>query len=142
MFFEDFTVGMPVAIPPVTLTQEEIVSFARRYDDLPLHTDAAYAATTRFGGIIASGIHSYLALWGRVLETGVLGAELVAGTACSIRWLSPVYPEDTLQGTCTVSRLTEHGADSGEVEFTLKVKNQCGETAFVSTTAALVLRRK
>jgi acyl dehydratase len=43
----------------VRWTKEDIVAFAREVGDLnPMHHDEAYAATTRFGGLIASGAHT------------------------------------------------------------------------------------
>jgi len=43
----------------VRLTREEIVRFAKDVGDAnPMHHDDAFAATTRFGGLIASGSHT------------------------------------------------------------------------------------
>jgi acyl dehydratase len=43
----------------VRLTEEDVVRFAADVGDAnPLHHDPGYAASTRFGGLIASGAHT------------------------------------------------------------------------------------
>lgn len=39
------------------MTEEEIRTFARRYDPQYLHIDPELAQASRFGGLIASGLH-------------------------------------------------------------------------------------
>jgi len=39
------------------VTAEEIVTFARQFDPQPFHVDAESAASSHFGGLIASGWH-------------------------------------------------------------------------------------
>lgn len=68
MFFEDFAVGQEYALPPVTVTMERMLSFARQYDPLPLHLDAAYAETTVFGGLIAPGIMRFMIVWAEFVK--------------------------------------------------------------------------
>lgn len=43
MYFEDFSLHDSITIPPVRIDEEEMVSFAKRYDNIPLHTDKEYA---------------------------------------------------------------------------------------------------
>lgn len=73
-----------VAVPPVgtrieqglMLDEAAIRAGATLIGDLnPLHHDAAYAASTRFGGLIASGAHT------AALLAGMIGARLVQDSA-------------------------------------------------------------
>ncbi len=71
-WFEDYRVGDEFLGDPVYFSEKEIVDFARRYDPQPFHIDPAAASTSPFGGLIASGIHSFAALWGGMMRAGFL----------------------------------------------------------------------
>lgn len=57
-FFEDITVGRVIRLGAHSFTAEEIVAFARAFDPLPFHLDAAAGARTPMGGLAASGWHT------------------------------------------------------------------------------------
>ncbi|MGH3131129.1 MAG: MaoC/PaaZ C-terminal domain-containing protein, partial [Gaiellaceae bacterium] len=65
LYFEDFEPGRTFELGSRTVTEEEIVSFAREWDPQPFHVDAEAAAGSAFGGLIASGWHTG-ALWMRL----------------------------------------------------------------------------
>ncbi len=44
-----------------SLSEREIVAFARDYDPRSIRTDPAWSATGPFGGLIASGLHTIAA---------------------------------------------------------------------------------
>ena len=54
-YFEDYAAGAVYTAGAITVTESEIIDFARRYDPQPMHTDPDFAARGRFGGLIASG---------------------------------------------------------------------------------------
>ncbi|MFD1961225.1 MaoC/PaaZ C-terminal domain-containing protein [Novosphingobium panipatense] len=60
--FEDLVLGEFRRSSPRTVTQEEILEFARKYDPQWFHTDPESATQSVFGEVVASGIH-VLALW-------------------------------------------------------------------------------
>lgn len=138
MYFEELTVGMQVAIPPAVIEKEKMLAFAREYDSIPLHTDEEYARTTPFGGLIAPGVMSFMAVWAKYLEVSFYGRELLAGKSTRIEWLKPVYAEDILAGTATVTRLTRRNAKNGIVEITIEAYNQKGELVLTNVTEAIV----
>lgn len=39
MYFEDFKIGMTVDIKPVAIEKDKMMTFARDYDNIPIHTD-------------------------------------------------------------------------------------------------------
>lgn len=43
MYFDDIKLGMTVEIAPAVIEKEKMLSFARDYDNIPLHTDEEYA---------------------------------------------------------------------------------------------------
>ena len=62
MYFEELKVGMTVQIPPALIEKEQMMDFARTYDNIPLHTDECYAKASPFGALIAPGVMSFMTL--------------------------------------------------------------------------------
>ena len=141
MYFEDLTVGLTLELEPAVIEKEKMLAFARDYDNIPLHTDEEYAKTTRFGALIAPGVMSFMSVWIKFLDKGLLGNELVAGKSTKIEWLRPVYANDVLTGVATVTALTPRNARNGIVEITVEAYNQKGEKVLVDVTEAVVARR-
>src|SRR5262249_5151652 len=71
-YFEDFALDDVFRANPVSISEDEIVEFARRYDPQPFHVDKAAAAGSQFGGLIASGMHVMSASFASMIEAGVL----------------------------------------------------------------------
>ena len=86
MYFDELKVGMAVDLAPVVIEKEAMTDFALRYDNIPLHTDEAYAKTTPFGGLIAPGVMSFMSVWARYLEVDFCREELLAGKSTKIEW--------------------------------------------------------
>ncbi|HZJ03919.1 MAG TPA: MaoC/PaaZ C-terminal domain-containing protein [Nocardioidaceae bacterium] len=57
-WFEDYMPGSVYEFGYASLSQTEIVAFARHYDPQSIHTDPAWSATGPFNGLIASGVHT------------------------------------------------------------------------------------
>ena len=66
------------------------------------------------------------------------GDELLAGKSTKIEWFKPVFADDTLTSTCTVSRLTKRNEKNGIVELTFEVLNQNGELVLTDVTEMIV----
>ena len=105
MFFNDLKIGMTVEIPPAVIDKEKMLDFARTYDNIPLHTDEEYAKASPFGGLIAPGVMSFMAVWAKYLEVDLFGGELLAGKSTRIEWHRPVYARDVLRGKAVVTDL-------------------------------------
>lgn len=138
MFFEDFKIGMQVNIPSVTIKKSDMVEFALRYDNIPLHTDEEYAKNTVFGALIAPGVMSFMSVWVKYLEVDMIGNELIAGKSTKIEWFKPVYAGDTLTGNAVISNLTLRKPKNGIVEITIDVYNQNNEFVLSNVTQAVV----
>jgi acyl dehydratase len=80
----------------VRWTRNEIVAFAQEVGDLnPLHHDDTYAATTRFGGLIASGAQTVaymMALCGAQASAELPGV----GLDFNFRLLDGVHPDEEI----------------------------------------------
>lgn len=138
MYFEEITLGMEVVTEGAVIEKEKMLSFAREYDFIPLHTDEEYAKTTPFGGLIAPGVMSYMTVWAKYLEKDFLADGLLAGKSTKIEWLKPVYPGDTLTGKYVVTKLTPRSKRNGVVELALSVWNQNGTEVMTAVTEAIV----
>ena len=142
MYFDDLKVGMTVTIGETVIEKQKMLDFARTYDPIPLHTDEEYAKNTRFGGLIAPGVRSFMSVWAKYLEVDFFGEELVAGKSTKIEWIKPVFPEDVLCGKATVTGLVRHNERNGLVEITVEAYNQHGVLVLVDVTEAVVACRQ
>lgn len=138
MFFDDLIIGMTVEIAPTVIEKEKMLTFARIYDPIPLHTDEAYAAASPFGKLIAPGVMSFMSVWARYLEVDFFGEELLAGKSTKIEWLKPVFADDVLAGKATITNLVRRNARNGLAEISIEAYNQNGELVLTNITEAVV----
>ena len=130
--------GMAADVAPVVIEKQAILDFSRRYDDLPLHTDEEYAKTTPFGGIIASGVLSYMSVWSKYLEADFFAGGLLVGKSMRVEWHRPVYPGDILTARAEVTKLTPRSERNGLAELTIRAWNQRGEAVLTGVNEAVV----
>jgi acyl dehydratase len=131
IWWEDFKVGERSEMGRHTFGEDEIVAFARQFDPQPFHLDAQAAASTPFGGLIASGWHT-CAVGMRLMVDQYIGRTVSLGSPGieDIRWLKPVRAGDTLtySRTVTESRASTTRAGVGLVKHRWEAVNQSGET--------------
>lgn len=104
-YAEDLVPGRELPLGSLTMTEADIVAYARQWDPLPIHVDPVAAAAGPHGGIIASGLHTlavYQRLAAPVLWTRTAG---IGGRGLDVRFRSPVRPGDTLTGVARVDRV-------------------------------------
>ena len=138
MYFEEFILDSKTQIEPAVIDKDDMVAFAKKYDNIPLHTDEEYAKTTIFGQLIAPGVMSFMSVWAKYLEIDLAGNELLAGKSTKIEWHKPVFANDVLTSTCTVSKLEKRNAKNGLVELTFEIFNQHGVHVLTDTTEMIV----
>lgn len=138
MYFEQIPLGSTYDLEPVFISKEQILSFARTYDYIPLHTDEDYARHTPFGGLIAPGVMSFMLVWTRFIDVNLFAEELIAGKSTSMEWLRPVYPDDVLTGKAEITGKTKRNARNGIVEVTVSVYNQHGVLVLTDVTEVIV----
>lgn len=134
MYFDDLKIGMTVEISPAVIKKEKMMTFARDYDNIPLHTDEKYAKTTPFGKLIAPGVMSFMSVWAKYLEVDFFGDELIAGKSTKIEWLKPVFADDVLSGRATITKLVKRNPKNGLVEITIEAYNQNGDMVLTDVT--------
>ena len=141
MYFDDMKIGMTTDIAPAVIEKQKMLDFAYNYDNIPLHTDEEYAKKTPFGKLIAPGVMSFMSVWVKYLETDFFGEELLAGKSTKIEWIKPVFADDVLTGTATITNLVPRNPKNGLVEITIEAYNQNGELVLTDVTEAVVKRR-
>jgi len=105
-----------------TITEADVLAFAAASgDENPVHTDAAYAATTRFGRPIAHGMLT------ASLISAILGNDLPGPGSVylgqTLSFKAPVFPGDTITGTVECIKYRE---DRKIATFRTTVTNQDG----------------
>jgi len=143
-YFEDYVPGLTVDCGSFSISEAEIIAFAKEYDPQPFHVDPVGAADGPFGGLIASGWHT-TSLMMRLLVEHFLSPQTSLGSAGvdEIRWPSPVRPADTLhvRGTVLETRRSKSKPDRGIVKSLAEVTNQQGETVMRAIAINFVLTR-
>jgi acyl dehydratase len=142
-WFEDYRVGDEFPGDPVRLSEKEIVEFARAYDAQSFHVDPAAAKASPYGGLIASGIHSFAAVWGGMMRAGFLNGRGVGAPGVGIEWRRPVRPGDTLTSLARVveTRVSRSRPDRGFVSFQVSVTNQKGEEVMTLSLKEMIRTR-
>lgn len=143
-YFEDYIPGDVHELGTRTVTEAEIIDFAKQFDPQYFHVDPEKAKASRFGGIIASGWHT-ASLVMRVYVDQYLSH--VAGMASpgvdEIRWPNPVRPGDTLSVRVTVleARPSRTKPDRGIVRARVEAFNQRGEAVMSMIGLSIFGRR-
>jgi acyl dehydratase len=96
--FEDLDPGAVYDCGTRSAGAEEMVSFAERFDPLPIHVDPDHADGGPFDGLIASGIHT-LALSQSAAVEGFFGGSAVvaSGGFEELRFPAPLHPDETMR---------------------------------------------
>lgn len=140
-YLEDYVAGDVHEVGTFTITEQEILEFARRYDPQPFHADPEAARHSSFGGLIASGWHT-CALMMRQLVDGYISAAASLGAIGmdELRWLRPVRPGDRLAVRATVleTRPSRSRPDRGVIRSQLEVRNQHGELVMAAQAIGML----
>jgi acyl dehydratase len=143
-YFEDFKPGDVTEVGPVTVTEDEIIEFATRFDPQPFHLDAEAAEASPYGGLIASGWHTTALFMGMFVRAVLLdSASLGSPGVEEIRWTAPVRPGDTLVGRTTITDVQPSSTNPhrGTVFTTNEVFNQDGERVMTLKARGFFARR-
>ena len=87
-----------------TLSKDELVAFAERWDPQGFHIDEEIADAGVYGGLIASGVQTFAILQRlSVLDVYDHWAVIAGKSMQDVAFLRPVRPGDTLTGSLTVT---------------------------------------
>ena len=135
-YFDDYLPGATYDCGSISVSEDEIISFARQFDPQPFHVDPGAAARGPFGGLVASGWHT-AALVMRQLVEHYLPEEASLGSPGldEMRWPDPVRPGDTLRVRASVveTRRSLSKPDRGIMKTAIEAVNQDGRTVMRAT---------
>ena len=144
MYFDDLPVGYSFETASRTLTEDEILDFARQWDPQYFHTDPEAAKESAYGGLIASGFHTLLTCFNLVLEANVWNEASMGSPGIEqLRWVRPVRPGDTLRVRVEVTSSTPSTSrtDRGRTGFRHVMVNQAGEVVMTYDCIVILARR-
>lgn len=144
LYLEDLAPGRRFSAGPVTITEQEIIAFASRYDPQPFHTDPdAAAAHPLFQGLAASGWHTAALTMPMVVEAvGHIAGGIIGGGG-DLQWPRPVRPGDSLSLEIEVLEVAPSRSrpDRGSALVRNRTLNQHGEEVQIFTVRIVVPRR-
>lgn len=144
-YFEDYVAGSVHELGPITVDEQEVLDFGKRFVPLPYHTDKEAAKKSMYGGLIASGWHT-AALMMRLYTDHYLSrvANLGSPGGDELRWTKPVFPGDELSIRVTVleSRRSDSKPDRGILHSLVEVLNQNREIVMSVRMVNFVRSRK
>lgn len=145
LFLDELEVGDRFESKGMTLSEADIVGFARSWDPQPFHIDAEAARRSHFGGLIASGFQTVAVAFRLLYQTGfMVDANLGGPGMDELRWLKPVRPGDTLRASAVVKEITPSRSkpDRGVLKMALEARNQSGDVVMTATLVIIALRRR
>jgi len=143
-YFEDYSPGLVVDCGSFTLSEAEIIAFARQYDPQPFHVDPVAAKAGPFGGLIASGWHTTAMMMRHLVDYYVSPESSIGSPGVDdIRWPRPVRPGDRLRVRATVAeaRRSASKPDRGIIRSLAELINQDGDVAMKVTANNFILLR-
>lgn len=143
VFWEDFAIGDTAEFGSYTVTREEIIEFATKYDPQPFHLSDEAAEAMHFGALCASGWHTcsmFMAMM--VKEIGDRKGGLGSPGMDNLRWKLPVFVDDVL--TCKTEviekSLNPKRPYMGFVKLKNEVFNQEGAVVLTMTANIMQMR--
>ena len=145
LYFEDFIEGQVIELGTIpSLTEDQIMAFAREWDPQPFHIDPVAAKESIYGGLIASGWQTALltmrlqvdSLLSKIDTHGSPGVE-------NIRFRKPVRAGDRLQAryTVLVAEPSAKRPTMGKILGRTELLNEGGEVVYQMDGWGLVGRR-
>jgi acyl dehydratase len=143
-YFEDYPAGAVFTAGAISVSEAEIIDFARKYDPQAMHTDPEAAARGHFGGLIASGWHTGAMMMRLFADNFLSPASSIASPGLDeLRWLKPVRPGDVLSLRVTIleARLSRSRPDQGIIRSLVEVLNQDGDAVMSLKPISLIRAR-
>ena len=143
-YYEDLVIGEIAESSSRSVSKQEILDFARRYDPQYFHADEEAATESRFGSVIASGVHT-IALWRQLDHEIARDIAWICGVAWEdVRWPVAVRADDVLRARaeCLDKRLSDNDPTRGVVTFLYTLLNQRDEVVFSCRSINLIERRQ
>ncbi len=125
--FEDFPVGSRFLSGTQTISKEEIIAFASRYDPQPFHLESK-ADDNLLGGLAASGWQTAAISMRLFVDMVQVEGGIIGRAIDELRWPAAVRPGDTLQVEIEIleARLSLSKPGYGLIRYRCLTRNQDG----------------
>jgi len=144
LFFEDFYAGQKLDTQKRTITEDDIMTFARLTgDDNRIHTDPEFSKTTVFGRQVAHGLLGLSIASGLAWQTGILDGTVIAfREVTEWKFVKPVFIGDSIYVELVVKEVKAlPRIGGGSVTITLEVKNQNQEVCHRGQWTVLMMSK-
>jgi len=142
-YYEDLVEGEERCSGPRSVTEQELLDFARVYDPQYFHADPQAAGRSVFGGIVASGIFT-MAIWRQLDHQIAHDIAWICGVAWDeVRFPNAVRAGDTLRAhaRCLSKRASRSHPERGVVVYEYVLLNQREQVVFTCRSTNLIERR-
>jgi len=144
-YFDDYALGDVFVTDSVTVTESQILRFAREFDTQVFHTNLHETEGGPFGGLIGSGIQTFNLSFALFFKLQLVQPVAMGGAGVDrLRWTRPLRPGDTIHAECTVIELTplEKRPERGAVRMRHDTYNQHGDLILTFECVHLLATRK
>ena len=144
LYFEDVVIDEVMISPERNITPDDIAAFCALTEDFhPLHTDAEYAKSRGFPGLIAHGLYGLALMEGLKTSMNLYANTSIASLGWdAVRFKQPVLAGDTVRVSFNVidKRLSSRPG-RGVLTEAVRLINQRDEVVIDARHVALVLAR-
>ena len=140
-YFEDYKKGTTHNLGTVTVDEQELLEFARKFDPQDIHTAKEEAENGPFGGLIASGWHTASLMMSLFAPNYLSDVSSLSSPGMDeLRWVAPVRPGDILTVNVLIAstRRSSSKPDRGVVNTDISVINQDGVTVMSMSAVNMV----
>lgn len=143
VYFEDLQLNEITIKGDYLLTEEELITFARKWDPQVFHLDKEAAEASVFGGLSACSAHNF-SIMARLLFNEDKKVQVLAGLGTeSMKFLNPSRPGDRLKVSHQIveKRASKSRPNAGIVKNRTQLLNQNDEIIMDAMASALVAKR-
>ena len=104
--FDELSPGQGFEFGTFSVSQDEIIEYASKYDPQSFHLDPEAAKSAPlFGGLVASGLHTMGCCFGLIMGSGLWRNISLGGSQIDTKWPAPLRPDETVAVTGAVETL-------------------------------------
>jgi acyl dehydratase len=144
LYFEDFELGQRFETRSATVSEADIIAFAKQFDPQYYHIDPQAAKSSAFGGLIASGFHTLSLSMRLFFDLDIWPEAMIASPGLeNVKFLKPLRPGDTIRGAAEVVEIKASASkpDRGVVIMDHPCWNQNDEMILTLRCVHLLRRR-
>lgn len=143
-YYEDIETDETRELGSFSVSEREIMRFARMYDPLPFHLTPGGITDSVFDDTVASGLQTLSLANRQLVDEFLSDVALLGGRGLTkLDLLKPVYPDELHTVSMTVAnkeRLSEH-PERGDVQLELRVTDPEGQLVMVAGPQLIVQRK-